>query len=109
MTKKFANILQTIGNTPLVKLNRMAPAGVNLYVKIEAFNPGGSVKDRLALGIIEDAEKNGVLKPGQTVIEATTAGFYADSSITKPMPIFIPKLPHRKSYPPSKTKRSTIG
>lgn len=72
MTKKYDNILQTIGNTPLVKLNKMAPEGVNLYVKIEAFNPGGSVKDRLALGIIEDAEKSGELKPGQTVIEATS-------------------------------------
>ena len=72
MTKKYDNILQTIGNTPLVKLNKMAPEGVNLYVKIEAFNPGGSVKDRLALGIIEDAEKSGALKPGQTVIEATS-------------------------------------
>ena len=71
-SKKFDNILQTIGNTPLVKLNKMAPEGVNVYVKIEAFNPGGSVKDRLALGIIEDAEKSGALKPGQTVIEATS-------------------------------------
>ena len=66
------NILATIGNTPVVKINRMAPDHVNLYVKIEAFNPMGSVKDRLALGIIEDAEKSGELKPGQTVIEATS-------------------------------------
>ena len=66
------NILGTIGNTPVVKINKLAPAGVNLYVKIEAFNPMGSVKDRLALGIIEDAEKSGELKPGQTVIEATS-------------------------------------
>jgi cysteine synthase A len=72
MTKKYNNILETIGNTPLVKLNKMAPEGVNLYVKVEAFNPGGSIKDRLALGIIEDAEKRGALKPGQTVIEATS-------------------------------------
>lgn len=72
MIKKYSNILETIGNTPLVKLNKMAPEGVNLYVKVEAFNPGGSVKDRLALGIIEDAEKSGALKPGQTVIEATS-------------------------------------
>ena len=69
---KFANILGTIGNTPVVKINKLAPAGVNLYVKIEAFNPLGSVKDRLALGIIEDAEKRGTLKPGQTVVEATS-------------------------------------
>src|SRR5215469_12448777 len=69
---KFANILGTVGNTPVVKINRLAPAGVNLYVKIEAFNPLGSVKDRLALGVIEDAERRGDLKPGQTVIEATS-------------------------------------
>ena len=66
------NILGTIGNTPIVRINKLAPANVNLYVKIEAFNPMSSVKDRLALGIIEDAEKSGALKPGQTVIEATS-------------------------------------
>lgn len=68
----FANILETVGNTPVVRINRLAPDGVDLYVKIEAFNPLGSVKDRLALGIIEDAERSGALKPGQTVIEATS-------------------------------------
>src|SRR5210317_536357 len=66
------NILSTIGITPVVRLNRLGPANVNLYVKIESFNPMSSVKDRLALGIIEDAEKSGALKPGQTVIEATS-------------------------------------
>jgi len=69
---RFANILETVGNTPAVRINRLAPPNVNLYVKIEAFNPLGSVKDRLALGVIEDAEKKGELKPGQTVIEATS-------------------------------------
>ena len=69
---KFDSILGTVGNTPVVKINKLAPAGVNLYVKIEAFNPLGSVKDRLALGVIEDAERRGELKPGQTVIEATS-------------------------------------
>jgi cysteine synthase A len=69
---KLGSILETIGNTPVVKINRLAPPGVNLYVKIEAFNPLGSVKDRLALGVIEDAEKRGELKPGQTVVEATS-------------------------------------
>jgi cysteine synthase A len=69
---KFQNILETVGNTPVVKINRLAPAGVNLYAKIEAFNPLGSVKDRLALGVIEEAEQSGKLKPGQTVIEATS-------------------------------------
>jgi len=69
---RFANILGTIGNTPVVKINRLAPDGIDLYVKVEAFNPLGSVKDRLALGVIEDAERRGVLKPGQTVIEATS-------------------------------------
>jgi cysteine synthase A len=69
---RFANILETIGNTPVVKIGKLAPAGVDLFVKIEAFNPLGSVKDRLALGVIEDAERTGLLKPGQTVIEATS-------------------------------------
>ncbi len=69
---RFANILETVGRTPVVRIGKLAPAGVELYVKIEAFNPMGSVKDRLALGIIEDAEKRGVLKPGQTVVEATS-------------------------------------
>jgi len=69
---RFANILETVGNTPVVKINKLAPAGIDLYVKIEAFNPLGSVKDRLALGVIEDAEKKGQLKPGQTVVEATS-------------------------------------
>src|ERR1051325_3345019 len=69
---KYANILETVGRTPVVKINRIAPPHVNLYVKIEAFNPLGSVKDRLALGVIEAAEKSGELKPGQTVVEATS-------------------------------------
>jgi cysteine synthase A len=69
---KFANILETVGNTPVVKVGKLAPAGIDLYVKIEAFNPLGSVKDRLALGIIEDAERRGALTPGQTVVEATS-------------------------------------
>jgi cysteine synthase A len=69
---RFASILGTIGNTPIVRINRLAPPGVNLYAKIEAFNPLGSVKDRLALGVIEAAERSGELKPGQTVIEATS-------------------------------------
>ncbi len=72
MKRKFANILETVGNTPVVRINKLAPAGVDLFVKVEAFNPLGSVKDRLALGVIEDAERSGALKPGQTVIEATS-------------------------------------
>jgi cysteine synthase len=72
MGRLYDNILETIGRTPVVKINRLAPAHVNLYAKIEAFNPLGSVKDRLALGVIEAAEKSGALKPGQTVIEATS-------------------------------------
>jgi cysteine synthase A len=66
------NILETIGNTPVIRINRLAPEGVEMYVKVEAFNPMSSVKDRLALGIILDAEKRGLLEPGQTVIEATS-------------------------------------
>jgi len=68
----YANILETVGNTPVVRINKLAPKGVDLYVKVEAFNPLGSVKDRLALAVIEDAERTGSLKPGQTVIEATS-------------------------------------
>src|SRR5512142_936756 len=69
---KHANITETVGNTPVVKINRLAPPDVNLYVKIEAFNPLGSVKDRLSLGVIEEAERTGQLIPGQTVVEATS-------------------------------------
>src|SRR5690348_9817185 len=69
---RYQNILQTVGHTPVVRINRLAPSHVNLWAKVEAFNPLGSVKDRLALGIIEAAEKAGQLKPGQTVIEATS-------------------------------------
>ena len=69
---RYENILQTIGNTPVIRLNRMAPEGVNVYVKVESFNPGGSVKDRMAREVIEAAERSGELKPGQTVVEATS-------------------------------------
>jgi len=69
---RYDNILDTIGNTPLVKLNKLAPAGVNIYVKVESFNPMGSIKDRMARAIIERAEATGQLRPGQTVIEATS-------------------------------------
>ena len=68
----YNDILETIGNTPIVRINRLAPPGVEMYVKVEAFNPGSSVKDRLAWAIIQDAERRGVLKPGQTVVEATS-------------------------------------
>lgn len=72
MTRTLNSLLDTIGNTPVVRLSRMAPEGVEVFVKLEAFNPMGSVKDRLALGIIEAAERDGTLRPGQTVIEATS-------------------------------------
>ncbi len=68
----YDSILGTIGRTPIVRVNRLAPAHVSLYVKCEFFNPLGSVKDRLAIAIIEDAEKRGTLRPGQTVVEATS-------------------------------------
>jgi len=68
----YDSILDTIGNTPIVRLHRLPPRHVHLYVKVEAFNPGGSVKDRLALGIILDAERRGLLKPGNTIVEATS-------------------------------------
>lgn len=66
------SILDTIGKTPIIRINNLAPEGVELFVKLEAANPGGSVKDRLALSIIETAERDGSLKPGQTVVEATS-------------------------------------
>ncbi|WP_313143050.1 cysteine synthase A [Stenotrophomonas sp.] len=68
----YDSILDTVGNTPIVKLQRLAPQGVTLYAKVESFNPGGSVKDRLALAIILDAEARGLLKPGDTIVEATS-------------------------------------
>jgi cysteine synthase len=68
----YQSIVETIGRTPIVRINRLAPPHVTMYVKVEYANPGGSVKDRLAIGIIEDAEQRGVLKPGQTVVEATS-------------------------------------
>ena len=68
----YSSILKTVGNTPAVKINNLAPEGINLYVKPEFFNPASSVKDRLAFSIIDEAEKQGVLKPGQTVVEATS-------------------------------------
>jgi len=72
MAKRHHNILQLIGNTPVIRINKLAPASVNVFVKMESFNPMGSVKDRLALGVIEDAERRGELKPGQTIVEATS-------------------------------------
>jgi cysteine synthase A len=69
---RYDSILDTVGDTPVAKLGAIAPRDVSIYVKIEAFNPMGSVKDRLALAVIEDAERRGVLKPGQTVVEATS-------------------------------------
>ena len=72
MGQKFNSILETVGNTPVVRINKLAPPGVTLYVKVESFNPLGSIKDRLALGVIEDAERAGVLKPGQTIVESTS-------------------------------------
>ncbi|WP_459062272.1 cysteine synthase A [Stenotrophomonas sp. PSU-St15] len=68
----YDSILDTVGNTPIVKLQRLAPPQVSLYAKVESFNPGGSVKDRLALAIILDAEARGLLKPGDTIVEATS-------------------------------------
>jgi len=69
---KFDTILDAVGRTPVVRIRKLGPPGVNLYVKVESLNPMGSVKDRLALGVIEDAERSGTLKPGQTVVEATS-------------------------------------
>jgi cysteine synthase A len=68
----FDSVLETVGNTPCIRVNNIAPKSVRMYVKAEAFNPASSVKDRLALNVIEAAERNGTLKPGQTVVEATS-------------------------------------
>ena len=68
----YDSILGTIGRTPIVKVTHLAPSGIGMFVKCEFFNPGGSVKDRLAIAIIEDAETTGALRPGQTVVEATS-------------------------------------
>jgi cysteine synthase len=72
MGRKFGSILETVGNTPVVRINNISPPNINLFVKLESFNPLGSIKDRLALGVIEDAERSGLLKPGQTVVESTS-------------------------------------
>ncbi len=72
MAMRYDSILSTIGGTPVVRINRLGPKGINLYAKVESFNPLSSVKDRLALGVIEAAEASGALKPGQTVVEATS-------------------------------------
>src|SRR4029079_19346423 len=70
--KLFESILDTVGDTPVIRINNLAPDGVTIYVKAEFFNPASSVKDRLALNIIEEAERTGALRPGQTVVEATS-------------------------------------
>jgi len=72
MGKRYENVLETIGQTPIIRINRLGPKGINLYAKAESFNPLSSVKDRLALGVIEAAEEAGELQPGQTVVEATS-------------------------------------
>ena len=72
MANYYNNILETIGNTPIVRINRLAPSGIDMFVKVESFNPMGSVKDRMALSVIQQAERDGALRPGQTVVEATS-------------------------------------
>ena len=68
----FGSVLDTVGDTPVIRINNLAPDGIRLYVKAEFFNPAASIKDRLALNIIEAAERDGTLKPGQTVVEASS-------------------------------------
>ena len=70
--RRYESVVDTIGDTPCIRVNSLAPEHVNLYVKAEFFNPAASVKDRLAISIIEEAERNGTLQPGQTVVEATS-------------------------------------
>ena len=78
----YDSILHTIGRTPIVRVNHIAPKHVDLYVKCEFFNPGSSVKDRLAIAIIEDAEQSGALRPGQTVVEALPANRASSRSVS---------------------------
>src|ERR1700719_4280102 len=99
MGRRYASILETVGNTPVVRIGKLAPPDVRLYVKIEAFNPLGSVKDRLALGVIEDAERTGALKPGQTVIEATSGN----------TGIGLPMVCAQKGYPLVVTMAETFS
>ena len=80
----FDSVLDTVGDTPCIRINNLAPKTVRMYVKAEAFNPAGSVKDRLALNIIEAAERNGTLQPGQTVVEATRSGRAASRAASRP-------------------------
>ena len=82
MRNRYNSILETIGNTPVVKIKNIGPVGMNIYAKIESFNPMGSVKDRLALGVIEEAERCGELKPGQTIVEATSGNTGIGLAIT---------------------------
>ena len=96
---RFASILETIGNTPVVRIGRLAPPGIDLHVKIEAFNPLGSVKDRLALGVIDAAERAGALKPGQTVAEATSGN----------TGIGLAMVCAQKGYPPVVTMAETFS
>lgn len=72
MSKIYNNLAELVGGTPVVRLNNLAPEGTNILVKLESFNPGGSVKDRIAKNMIEEAEKSGALKPGATIIEPTS-------------------------------------
>ena len=97
---KFDSILGTVGNTPVVKINKLAPKGINLYVKIEAFNPLGSVKDRLALGVIEAAEKDGSLVIAGSGKAGETVEVYADDKLLGETPVestgdwvFVPDHP----------------
>lgn len=72
MSKIYNNLVELVGNTPVVKLNKLSPEGTTVLIKLESFNPGGSVKDRIAKNMIEEAEKSGDLKPGATIIEPTS-------------------------------------
>src|SRR5438128_12249813 len=93
------SILGTIGNTPVVRVNRLAPRNTTIYVKCEAFNPMSSVKDRLAIAMIEDAERRGTLKPGQTVIEPTSG----NTGIALAMACAAKRYPSAAGRPDSST------
>ena len=93
MSREYQNILETIGHTPLVKLNKLTRGITStIYVKIESFNPGGSAKDRVGLKMIEAAEREGLLKPGGTIVEATagnTGGWFSDGCCHQGVPVYF--------------------
>ena len=102
--RPYTRITETVGDTPSVRLNRIAPSHVTMYVKVESFNPLASVKDRLALNIIEAAEREGRLQPGQTVVEATSGNTGHPKDQIERSFLSLP-LPNQRPSPKSLTRQ----